>query len=77
MEHKEKISRCNRSVKQILRAAAIIEATSYDMSFEIEQQDELYEMSKKIKLMADKVHALIGDYERMREASKNYLPRMS
>jgi hypothetical protein len=77
MEHKEKISRCNRSVKQILRAAAVIEATSYDMSFEIEQQDELYEMSKKIKLIADKVHALVGDYERMREASKNYLPRMS
>lgn len=77
MENKEKISRCNRSVKQLLRAAAVIEATSYDMSFEIDQQDELYEMCKKVKLMAEKVHALVGDYERVREASKNYMPRMS
>lgn len=75
MEYKEKISRCNRSVKQLLRAAALLEATSYDMSFECESQDEIYEESKRLKGIADKVHALVGDYSRIREQQKNHLLR--
>lgn len=75
MEYKEKISRCNRSVKQLLRASALLEATSYDMSFETENQDEIYEESKKLKQIADKVHALVSDYDRIREQNKNHLLR--